>query len=102
MKIKTFRAQNYFEPRNNQRINGLSEMEQQINDFIKSKTVVDIKYQLSASKDDEYYSAMVIYDDWISNYSTIVNLSKPDIFIRGMNVIFDFELPKNLGYFLVR
>ena len=63
MKIKTFRAQNYFEPRNNQNINGLSGMEQQINDFIKDKTVVDIKYQLSVSKDDEYYSAMVIYDD---------------------------------------
>ena len=30
MKTKTFRAQNYFEPRNNQRIDGLSEMEQQI------------------------------------------------------------------------
>lgn len=80
MKIKTFRARNYFEPRNNQNINGLSGMEQQINDFIKGKTVVDIKYQLSVSKDDEYYSAMVIYDDWISNYSAIVNLSKPDIF----------------------
>ncbi len=63
MKIKTFRAQNYFEPRNNQNINGLSGMEQQINDFIKGKKVVDIKYQLSVSKDDEYYSAMVIYDD---------------------------------------
>ena len=63
MKIKTFRAQNYFETRNNQNINGLSGMEQQINDFIKDKTVVDIKYQLSVSKDDEYYSAMVIYDD---------------------------------------
>lgn len=63
MKIKTFRAQNYFEPRNNQNINGLSGMEQQINDFIKGKTVVDIKYQLSVSEDDEYYSAMVIYDD---------------------------------------
>lgn len=25
-----------------------------------------------------------------------MNLSKPDIFIRGMNIIFDFELPKNL------
>lgn len=62
MKIKTFRAQNYFEPRNNQNINGLSGMEQQINDFIKGKTVVDIKYQLSVSKDDEYYSAMVIYE----------------------------------------
>ena len=63
MKIKTFRARNYFEPRNNQNINGLSGMEQQINDFIKGKTVVDIKYQLSASKYKEYYSAMVIYDD---------------------------------------
>lgn len=62
MKIKTFRAQNYFEPRNNQRVDGLSEMEQQINDFIKGKTVVDIKYQLSASKYKEYYSAMVIYE----------------------------------------
>lgn len=96
MKIKTFRAQNYFEPRNNQNINGLSGMEQQINDFIKDKTVIDVKYSQSVDNEAELYTAMVIYDDWISNYSAIVNLSKPDIFIRGMNVIFDFELPKNL------
>ena len=64
-------------------LNFLKKLEQQINDFIKGKTVVDIKYQLSMSKDDEYYSAMVIYDDWISNYSTIVNLSKP-VFLKGI------------------
>ena len=63
-KVKVFEANNFYSSRERKFVTEFPEkLEQQINNFIKGKTVVDIKYQLSVSEDDAYYSAMVIYDD---------------------------------------
>lgn len=63
-KVKFFEANNFYSSRERKFVTEFPEkLEQQLNNFIKGKTVVDIKYQLSVSEDDAYYSAMVIYEE---------------------------------------
>ena len=81
-KVKFFEANNFYSSRERKFVTEFPEkLEQQINDFIKGKTVVDIKYQLSVSEDDEYYSAMVIYDEqfpiFFSNLAELLKAKMP-------------------------
>lgn len=62
-KVKFFEANNFYSSKERKFVTEFPEkLEQQINDFIKDKTVIDVKYNLSASSDVDSYTAMVIYE----------------------------------------
>lgn len=63
-KVKFFEANNFYSSREHEFVTEFPEkLEQQINDFIKGKTVIDVKYDRSESSDVDSYTAMVIYDE---------------------------------------
>lgn len=63
-KVKFFEANNFYSTSERRFVTEFPEkLEQQINDFIKDKTVIDVKYSQSVDNEAELYTAMVIYDD---------------------------------------
>lgn len=62
-KVKFFEANNFYSSKERKFIKEFPEkLEQQINDFIKGKTVIDVKYNCSENSDLDSYAAMVIYE----------------------------------------
>ncbi|WP_288636630.1 sporulation protein Cse60 [uncultured Limosilactobacillus sp.] len=62
-KVKFFEANNFYSSKERKFIKEFPEkLEQQINDFIKDKTVIDVKYNRSSNSDVDSYTALVIYE----------------------------------------
>lgn len=63
-KVKFFEANNFYSSKERKFIKEFPEkLEQQINNFIKDKTVIDVKYNCSENSDLDSYTAMVIYEE---------------------------------------
>lgn len=62
-KVKFFEVRNYYSSHEGGFVKEFpKKLEQEINDFIKDKKLVDVKYNCSANDDVDFYTAMVIYE----------------------------------------